>query len=161
MMCPNIFYKHLTIIYLFIYFNITFIIFPSFFSFTLKVFSLISLNWLGCPWTSGCSFWNSSFFLSSSCWKFWNSSWYLSFSSLGISDSGGGFNGNEKKTKKKNPQPNSTEPVTHTQHARTHTRARTHARTFTHARAADGWSYRLLARLRESEHQEGQNIVVV
>lgn len=158
MMCPNISYKHLTIFF----FNITFIIFLSFFSFTLKVFSLISLNWLGCPWTSGCSFWNSSFFLSSSCWKFWNSSWYLSFSSLGISDSGGGFNGNEKKTKKKKPSAEFNRACdTHTQHARTHTRARTHARTFTHARAADGWSYRLLARLRESEHQEGQNIVVV
>lgn len=48
-------------------------------------------NSLGCPWTSGCSFWNSSFLLSSSCWKFSNSSWYLSFSSLGISFSGRGF----------------------------------------------------------------------
>lgn len=47
-MCPNIFYKHLTIIYLFIYFNITFIIFLFFlFLYTESFFSdLIKLTWL-------------------------------------------------------------------------------------------------------------------
>lgn len=50
-----------------------------------------SNNLPGCPCTSGCSLWNSSFFLSNSCWKCSNSSWYFSLSFWGISASGVGF----------------------------------------------------------------------